>query len=152
MTKLSSQVATFMAMVKQDLPATPTIPGDKIVRLRLRLVLEEAFELVESCCVEDKYNTMYLSNLRADVFETIDRMKVTVDLPEYADAIADIMYVAEGAYLAAGINGDPVADEVQRSNLAKLGGDIDANGKARKPAGWTPPDIRGELIKQGWSP
>jgi HNH endonuclease len=35
-------------------------------------------------------------------------------------------------------------------NWKHLGGPVAANGKRLKPEGWTPPDIEGELKKQGW--
>lgn len=150
-TKLSSQVATFMAMVNQDLPSKPTIPADNIVRLRLRLVLEEAFELVEACA-SNPYSISDIKELCCDTFNVINNMPIKVDLPEYADALADLDYVVDGGRAAFGINGEPIADAVHAANLAKLGGPVDPNGKARKPAGWTPPDIHGELVKQGWRP
>ena len=47
---------------------------------------------------------------------------------------------------------DPVADEIQRTNMAKVGGPVREDGKRLKPPGWQPPDIEGELKKQGWQP
>ncbi len=70
---------------------------------------------------------------------------------EFADACGDLDYVIEGARLTLGINGKPVADEIHRTNLAKVGGPIRDDGKRLKPEGWTPPDIAGELRKQGWT-
>jgi hypothetical protein len=35
--------------------------------------------------------------------------------------------------------------------MAKVGGALDANGKFRKPPGWTPPDIERVLREQGWT-
>lgn len=49
-----------------------------------------------------------------------------------------------------GVDMGPIEDEVHRANLAKAGGPV-VNGKIMKPPGWTPPDIAGELKKQGWS-
>ena len=58
--------------------------------------------------------------------------------------------------LVCGINGEPIADEIQRSNLAKLDADGKPirryDGKLLKPPGWTPPDIERELLAQGWQP
>ena len=43
--------------------------------------------------------------------------------------------------------------EVHRANMAKAGGPRrHEDGKLLKPVGWSPPDIEGELKKQGWSP
>lgn len=80
---------------------------------------------------------------------------MNVDLVEFADALADLDYVIEGTRLEFGINGAPIAAEVHRSNLSKLGPNgpmLREDGKILKPPGWTPPDIAGELRKQGWQP
>ena len=47
------------------------------------------------------------------------------DLKEAADALTDILYVTYGAGHSFGINLDKCFDEVQRSNMSKLG----ENGK-----------------------
>jgi len=74
------------------------------------------------------------------------------NLPDIADAIGDLKYVLEGTNLAFGIDGEPVWDAIQKANMAKAGGSVDEHGKRMKPPGWTPPDIEGELRKQGWKP
>jgi hypothetical protein len=50
------------------------------------------------------------------------------------------------------IDGAPIAAEVHRANMAKVGGPKSPTGKQLKPPGWTPPDIFGELKRQGWEP
>ena len=62
----------------------------------------------------------------------------------------DLDYVVEGTRLEFEIDGGPIAVEVHRSNMAKVGGPVREDGKRLKPPGWTPPDIAGELRKQGW--
>lgn len=42
------------------------------------------------------------------------------------------------------------ASEVHRANMTKATGPIAPNGKRMKPPGFRPPDIVGELKKQGW--
>ena len=74
---------------------------------------------------------------------------VDVDTIEYADALADLIYVCYGAALEAGINLNAVLEEVHSSNMAKLDADgkpiYHANGKVAKPEGWQPPNIAGVL-------
>lgn len=41
---------------------------------------------------------------------------------------------------------------VQDANQQKQSGPVRSDGKQLKPAGWQPPDIAGELIRQGWRP
>ncbi len=59
---------------------------------------------------------------------------------------------AENPTCTYGINGKPIADEVQRTNMAKFGEGSwkDENGKIRKPPDWKAPDIKKLLIEQGW--
>lgn len=138
-TKLSRDVREFMTAFGQHAADKPSVPPDDVVRLRLRLVVEEMFELLSAC-------DAFLGQGGA-----VERYaKPEVDLVELADALADIDYVVSGTRIAFGILDAPIANEVHRSNMAKAGGKLDEHGKLRKPEGWTPPDIEGELIKQGW--
>ncbi len=66
------------------------------------------------------------------------------------DGLVDTIYVCLGAALEWGIDLDPLFREVHRANMAKEGGSFRSDGKILKGAGWTPPDIEGELRKQGW--
>lgn len=77
------------------------------------------------------------------------------DLPEMADALADLVYVAYGAALEHGIDLDDVLTEVQRSNLSKLHHETGLpiyreDGKVLKGENFSPPDIHSVLRKQGW--
>jgi predicted HAD superfamily Cof-like phosphohydrolase len=63
--------------------------------------------------------------------------------------MADLDYVVEGTRLEFGIDGEPIAAEVHRANMAKTEGPVAPDGKRLKPPGWTPPDIAGVLRKQG---
>lgn len=103
----------------------PQIPSEKVRKLRVSLISEEAKEL----------ELALLSN----------------DMVEIADACADLIYVVNGTAISYGINLHPVFNEVQRTNMAKVGGGERADGKIMKPEGWTPPDIAGVLVKQGWT-
>jgi predicted HAD superfamily Cof-like phosphohydrolase len=95
------------------------MPPDDVQSLRIKLITEEILELFNA-----------ISN---------------DDIVETADAIADSIYVLVGCAIAFGIDIRPVWREVHRSNLAKVGGPVDADGKQLKPEGWTPPDIAGVL-------
>lgn len=75
------------------------------------------------------------------------------DLAKFADAIADLVYVALGTAQMAHIPFDRVWAEVQRANMTKeraTGADDSRSSRKNsldvvKPAGWTPPDIEGAL-------
>ena len=94
-----NKVGTFMKTFGQEVKTKPSFSTDKINRLRINLIKEELDELQEAM----KNN----------------------DLLEVADALTDILYVAYGAGHAFGIDLDKCFDEVQNSNMSKLG----ENGK-----------------------
>ena len=93
------KVKTFMKTFGQEVKTKPSFSSDKINKLRLDLIKEELEELTEA--MKNK------------------------DLLEVADALTDILYVTYGAGHAFGIDLDKCFDEVQNSNMSKLG----ANGK-----------------------
>lgn len=74
------------------------------------------------------------------------------DLVEVLDALSDISYVTDGAYLTFGMGGcKPAADaEVHRSNMSKLGADgrpiVDASGRVVKSAVYTRPEL-GQIVR-----
>lgn len=167
--KLTQQVTAFHKAVDQPILPRPTVPSDARVRLRLRLITEEYFELLASCGIGDVDNDNspqdnLISRLHADVLgciegadvsnmnqdQIIEGYEIKVDLPALADAMGDLDYVVEGTRLEFGINGAPVADAIHAANLKKASGPVRADGKRLKPPGFTPPDIAGELRKQGW--
>ena len=94
-----SKVGTFMKTFGQEVKDKPAFSTDKINKLRIDLIKEELEELTEA--MKNK------------------------DLLEVADALTDILYVTYGAGHAFGIDLDKCFDEVQNSNMSKLG----ENGK-----------------------
>jgi predicted HAD superfamily Cof-like phosphohydrolase len=90
-------VKKFMQTFGQEVKTVASFPNDKIVNLRLDLIREELSELKEA--IEKK------------------------DIKEVADALTDILYVTYGAGHAFGINLDKCFEEVQNSNMSKLGSD-----------------------------
>ena len=94
-----NKVKTFMETFGQEVKTKPSFSTDKINSLRYDLINEELEEL--KVAMKDK------------------------DLLEVADALTDILYVTYGAGHAFGIDLDKCFDEVQNSNMSKLG----ENGK-----------------------
>ena len=90
-----SKVGTFMKTFGQEVKTSPSLSTDKINNLRIELIKEELEEFTEAM----KNN----------------------DLLEVADALTDILYVTYGAGHAFGIDLDKCFDEVQNSNMSKLG-------------------------------
>ena len=124
-----------------DHPVRSTPDADVAERvLRMNLIQEEVTELGEALGLY--WYEEYDGTITWDAFKYVERNVNTV---EVADALADIDYVVQGAALTFGIPHDAVFDEVHRSNMAKVGGPVRADGKKLKPEGWTPPDIAGVL-------
>ena len=114
-----SKVGTFMKTFGQEVKTKPSFSTDKINKLRLDLIKEELEELTEA-----------MNNK---------------DLLEVADALTDILYVTYGAGHAFGIDLDKCFDEVQSSNMSKLGSDgkpiYNDSGKVMKGPGYFEPNL-----------
>ena len=91
------KVGLFMTTFGQEVKKKSGLSSDKINNLRINLIEEELIELKDA--VNNK------------------------DIREVADALTDILYVTYGAGHAFGINLDDCFEEVQKSNMSKLGKD-----------------------------
>ena len=113
------KVGTFMKTFGQEVKTKPSFSTDKINKLRLDLIKEELTELTEA-----------MNNN---------------DLLEVADALTDILYVTYGAGHAFGINLDKCFEEVQNSNMSKLGENgepiYNESGKVMKGPNYFKPDL-----------
>ena len=119
------KVGLFMRTFGQEVKKKSELSSDKINFLRLSLIQEELDELTKAI----KEN----------------------DILEVADALTDILYVTYGAGQAFGINLDKCFDEVQKSNMSKLGKDgkpiYNENGKVMKGPDYFKPNLSKFLIK-----
>ena len=113
------KVGIFMKTFGQEVKSKPSFSTDKINKLRLSLIKEELEELSDA--MQKK------------------------DLIEVADALTDILYVTYGAGHAFGINLDKCFDEVQNSNMSKLGKNgkpiYNEYGKVMKGPNYFKPDL-----------
>ena len=91
------KVGVFMKTFGQEVKKEPSFSTEKINQLRLSLINEELDELREA--MDNK------------------------NLVEVADALTDLLYVTYGAGHAFGIDLDKCFNEVQNSNMSKLGKD-----------------------------
>ena len=114
-----NKVKTFMETFGQEVKNKPSFSTDKINSLRYDLIKEELEEL--KIAMESK------------------------DLLEVADALTDILYVTYGAGHAFGIDLDKCFEEVQNSNMSKLGVDgkpiYNESGKVMKGPKYFKPDL-----------
>lgn len=149
---IRAQVSKFHEVYDQPVGDKPKIPDDKTIEFRISLIGEEFCEMLDAVYPDDDC----VSDIRTTLEGLLDHGEVRVDLPELVDAWGDLDYVVEGSRLAFGVNGEPIAAEIQRSNLSKLGADGKPvrreDGKILKGPNFTPPDIAGKLREQGWDP
>ena len=113
------KVKTFMQKFGQEVKLKPSFSTEKINDLRYNLIKEELEELKQA--IDNK------------------------DLLEVADALTDILYVTYGAGHAFGIDLDKCFEEVQNSNMSKLGKDgkpiYNDAGKVMKGPNFYKPDL-----------
>ena len=96
------------------------------------------------CFPDDK-----ISSLRYDLIkEELNELKEAIDkkdIKEVADALTDILYVTYGAGHAFGIDLDKCFEEVQKSNMSKLGSNgkpiYNDKGKVMKGPNYFKPDL-----------
>lgn len=116
------QVQEFHETYGLPVESAPNISDEKTNQLRINLLAEEVDELKEA--------------LEAG------------DMVEVLDALTDIQYVLDGAYLSFGLQDVKQAafDEVHRSNMSKLGEDgkpirRESDGKVMKGPNYFKPDM-----------
>ena len=113
------KVKQFMQTFGQEVKTKASFSDEKTNQLRLDLISEELEELKNAIASKD--------------------------LLEVADALTDILYVTYGAGHAFGINLDKCFDEVQNSNMSKLGSDgkpiYNETGKVMKGPDYFKPDL-----------
>ena len=113
-------VKKFMETFGQETKEKASFPNNKIISLRYDLIKEELDELKAA----------------------IDKR----DIKEVADALTDILYVTYGAGHAFGIDLDKCFEEVQNSNMSKLGKDgkpiYNEKGKVMKGPNYFKPNLK----------
>ena len=150
-TKLDIDVRDFMQNMGQPVAQKPTRDvSDNTIRMRLRLVTEEFFELLGSATDPKSKQHRWLAESLPNVIDVIGTMPIDVDLSELADACGDLDYVVEGLRQTMGIIGAEVHDEIHRANMQKRRENFREDGKIIKGPDFVPPDIQRVLIHQGW--
>ena len=93
---------------------------------------------------DEKTNQLRLDLISEELEELKNAME-SKDLLEVADALTDILYVTYGAGHAFGIDLDKCFDEVQNSNMSKLGTNgkpiYNESGKVMKGPDYYKPDL-----------
>lgn len=128
-TKMQRQVEEFHAAMHQPVGLLPhALPADRIP-VRVELIREE-------------FQDELIPALEAG------------DLVETADACVDLLYVVLGLMVECGLDAGPLFDEVQRSNMSKLGADGQPivagpndpdgtfEGRVKKGPNYSKPDLK----------
>lgn len=147
MNKTQSQVKEFHKAFNVSTPECPTKLSDERLRLRARLVAEEFFEFMWSMFGKE---SGAIFNARQMVEQVINTQEPKLDMVEFCDSLADMIYVIYGSALEAGVDMEPISDEVHKSNMSKIGGPTRPDGKILKNPNWMPPNIKDILKKQGF--
>ena len=120
------KVGLFMTTFGQEVKKKSELSSEKINSLRISLIKEELDELTKAINEND--------------------------ILEVADALTDILYVTYGAGHAFGVDLDKCFDEVQKSNMSKLGENgkpiYDENGKVMKGPNYFKPNLS-KFINKG---
>ena len=118
------KVGKFMETFGQEVKSKSSLSSEKINSLRVNLIEEELEELKQA--IREK------------------------NLMEVADVLTDLLYVTYGAGHAFGINLDKCFDEVQKSNMSKLGLDgkpiYSDKGKVLKGPKYFKPNLSNFLV------
>lgn len=116
------QVQEFHETYGLPVEATPNVTDEKTNALRINLLAEELDELKEALANSDPLETL--------------------------DALIDLQYVLDGAFLSLGLHDvkDIAFNEVHRSNMSKLGEDgkpirRESDGKVMKGPNYFKPDL-----------
>ncbi len=147
MNRLQSQVRDFHRTVLNQ-PSSPAEPMLRTPVLRARLIAEEAIETVCALLGGAEGQNVVHEMLHKVLQERARNKMEGPNLEEAIDGCIDTLVVTYGTLEAIGVDGEPFADEVMRSNMAKKNGPVDAHGKVGKPPGWTPPNIAGVLARE----
>ena len=113
------KVGIFMKTFGQEVKNKAELGDEKLNQLRISLINEELEEL--KTAIKDN------------------------NILEVADALTDILYVTYGAGHSFGVDLDKCFDEVQKSNMSKLGGDgkpiYNEAGKVMKGPNYFKPNL-----------
>ena len=148
MTKEQQNVKEFMVKAGQATPDRPLVPDEQTLKLRIKLLLEEVFELAKASGVTiiDKNSDLQLVDTN-HLFFSADTSKV--NLVEVADGLCDIDYVNLGAAVAYGLDLEPFQKEVNFSNHTKfIDGYRREDGKFIKGPSYSPANLAPILEKQ----
>lgn len=110
------------------------------IRTCLKLINEEFHELIEAMWKCDPKLESWVEVKAIDVlrFRNPEYIKRLVEI---ADGLGDLIYVVLYTANIYGFDLDPIFEEIQRSNMTKIGGQINSAGKLIKPDTYSPAQL-----------
>lgn len=132
---------------------TPTYLTQRKLLERIKFMQEELDEFTKACGFKRVQGELNSAGIWIDG-DYYENTGVVQNLPEQADALIDICYVAKGTGVMLGLPWDELWNDVQRANMAKKRG-VGQRGNlvdCIKPAGWVPPKTVDILLRFGWCP
>lgn len=128
-----ARVEQFMRLARQAVPDKPTIPDDKTIVLRSKLMYEENMETIRGMGVSPIYKfTVVTAENKPPIHLQIDLSKIKdseleflktgpTNLEEVVDGCGDVSVVTIGTLSAFGVKDQPVLEAIDQNNLDKFG-------------------------------
>lgn len=124
MNQQQNNVLDWMDTFGQECPAKASIPTLEVRKLRAKLILEEALEIIEGLGlqleIENNCGREFIfvpelekNNIKFHEWDEPNLVKI-------ADGIADLNYVSYGTAIACGLDMEPIEQEVHKNNMAKM--------------------------------
>ena len=153
----AAAVREFTGGAGQPTPERPSAMTEDEVRFITKMILDETMELLATMyppSVAKQTMKKFIDDskdLPQESYKDTDSFQIIAD---QADALVDIYYYSLNAACKKGINLSAIFGIVHQANMNKrdpaTGKFIkrESDGKIIKPAGWTPPDVEGEIQRQ----
>lgn len=152
----TANIEEFVTAVKHPVRNKALVNPEEWERiLRARLIVEEAFELVEALGLKVSISGEDHRKINPKEITYVIDAEATYDIVETLDALGDLIVVTKGAGLQFGVPVDnAVLGEIGPSNMSKLGPDrvakFDSGNKVIKPETFREPDIKSVLDTFGY--
>merc|ERR1719499_210507 len=150
---MSTDVMEFTRACDQPCTPKPSLMSKQEVEFITKMIIDELLEL-NATVLDPRAAKNMMTRLIHDAKEC---KRVSGDeanlIAEQNDAFVDIWYYSLNAACKKGVNLSSIFQIVHAANMAKIdprtGKCIKrADGKIMKPAGWQPPNIKQEIIRQ----
>lgn len=140
---LQARVADFHRACGLPVASEPTVGTPEQREKRMRLKVEELFELAEAMGVRIRLDALVLD--AKDLTVEVDPESTGPDLVKMTHELGDNLYIDYGTAVEFGLPvSAAISEEIHPANMRKVGPDgkvVMVNGKVCKPEGWVPADV-----------